>query len=517
MCISLSSLPLGRIFTLDLHSSTRDLATTPGRRKIGLALRSLAILSLLLVSSLIIAPRVLAFANGENGSVVIGQPNFTSQEKISPLVNSSRFSDPFDVKFDSSGNLWVVDSANSRILEFKPPFTNDEQASVVLGEPNFATSFIGGTTFINGTVLYVPEAIAFDSSGNLWVSDSGDGRIVEFTAPFSTNENASLVLGEPTLAIGSVGGTEPASQTDLNAPAGITFDSSGNLWVADAGNDRVLEFKAPFSDGEASSVVLGQGNFTANDFPNEPGCPPTCNQPTAATLDAPYDVVFDASGNLWVADRDDWRVSEFSAPFSNGESATLTVGGACAIFGEVLEANCMSVIDYITFDHSGMLWVSDTGNGRVLGFPAPFASGENATVVLGEPDFATTYGVVVNATQSNLVSPEGIAFDSAGNLWVADDGLNRVMDFPASASGGTSTTSTTKVSTTTTSTTSLQQTSVPLSTTSTTAPSTSASTSSSGQVPEFPFQALAMTTVAALVVASYLLVRRRSEGRLSTG
>jgi len=173
----------------------------------------------------------------------------------------------------------------------------------------------------------------------------------------------------------------------------------------------------------------------------------------------------------------------------------------------------MSVIDFIGFDHSGMLWVSDTGNGRVLGFPAPFSVSENATVVLGEPDFATTYGIVVNATQSNLVSPEGIAFDSSGNLWVADGGLYRVMDFPASATGGTSTTSTTShASSTTTSTTSTKQTSIPTSTTSTTAQSTSPSTSTSGQVPEFPFQALAFTTVAVLIVASYLLVRRRTAG-----
>jgi len=516
--ISLCSLPLGRIFTLDLHSSSRNLAPAPGRRTIGLALRSLAILSLLLVSSLVIAPRALAFANGENGSVVIGQPNFTALEKVSPTVNSSRLSDPTDVKFDSSGNLWVVDAANSRILEFKAPFTNDEQASLVLGEPNLETSFIGGTTFINGTVLYVPEAIAFDSSGNLWVSDSGDSRIVEFTAPFSTDENASLVLGEPTLAVGAVGGTVPASQTNLNAPGGLTFDSSGNLWVADSGFDRVIEFKAPFSDGEAASAVLGQDNYTAKEFPNEPGCPPNCGQPTAATLYGPNDVAFDSSGNLWVADRNDHRVSEFTAPFSNGEAAALTVGGSCAIFGEVLEANCMSVIDYIGFDHSGMLWVSDTGNGRVLGFPAPFSASENATVVLGEPDFATTYGFVVNATQSNLVSPEGIAFDSSGNLWVADGGLYRVMDFPASTSGGTSTTSTTihASTTTTSSTTSAQHTSVSVSTTSTTAQSTTASTSTSGQVPEFPFQALAFTTVAVLVVASYLLVRRRTAVRPQT-
>lgn len=497
-----------------MRFTSRYFASTHKNRRVVFALRSVVLLSLLLITSLVIAPRALAFANGENASVVLGQPDFNTNSKIAPLINESRFSNPTDVKFDSNGNLWVADASNGRILEFAAPLTNDEKASVVLGEPNFSTSYLGYSLTTNGTVLFDPEAIAFDSSGNLWVSDTGEARIVEFTAPFTTGENATLALGVPNLK--TAGDTNnPASQTNLNSPEGLTFDSTGNLWVADSGYYRVEEFTAPFSNGEAASLVLGQDNFTAKNFPNEPDCPPTCNQPTAATLSSPNDVAFDSSGNLWVADRDDYRISEFTPPFSNGQAAALTVGGACGIFGEELGANCMGVIDFIAFDHNGMLWVSDTANGRILGFPSPLSSGENATLVLGEPDFATTYGVLVNATQSNLVSPEGIAFDSSGNLWVADDGLNRVLAFPASTTGGTSTTSTTaQGSTTTTSTSSIGTSTGQTQTTSATTQSTVSQTSSSGGVPEFPFQAIAMTAVAVLVVASYILLRRRTTGGL---
>ena len=467
-----------------------------------------------------------AFSNGQNASVVIGQPNFTTKLSIAPLVNQSRLDTPYDSKFDSSGNLWVVDSANSRILEFKPPFSTGESASVVLGEPNFESSFLGGSTQINGTVLYVPEAITFDSSGNMWVSDTGDARVVEFTAPFSTGENASLVLGVPTLNIAG-DNTAPASQSNLNTPAGLTFDSSGNLWVADPGFYRVVEFKAPLSDGESASVVLGQDNFTAKQFPNEPNCPPACNTPTAATLDAPYDVAFDHSGNLWVADRDDYRVSEFTQPFTNGQAASTAVGGSCSIFGVVMAANCMSVIEFIGFDRSGTLWVSDTGNGRVLGFPAPLTAGENATVVLGEPDFKTTYGFSWNATQSLLIAPEGFAFDSSGNLWVSDSGVNRVLEFSSSAVASTSTVSSTISTTSQTSasspvpsTTLAQQTTTAQVATSSapqqTASSSSTSSSGGGSVPEFPYQSMAVAAITVLVVASYLLMRRRSVGQLPT-
>jgi len=310
----------------------------------------------------------------------------------------------------------------------------------------------------------------------------------------------------------------PASQSNLNAPEGLTFDSSGNLWVADPGYYRVEEFMTPFSNGEAASLVLGQDNFTAKNFPNEPSCPPQCGTPTMSTLDGPNDVAFDSAGNLWVADRNDHRVSEFTPPFTNGEAASTTVGGDCSIFGQVLAANCASVIDFIGFDHSGLLWVSDTGNGRVLGFPAPLTSGENASFVLGEPDFQTTYGFTVNATQSNLVSPEGLAFDSSGNLWISDSGLNRVLEFSSSVTGTTITSSSTTVASTTASTTTptQQTTSVQLSTTATSV-TTTGSPTSSGSVPELPFQGVALAALAVIVVASYLLVRRRTVGRSPAG
>jgi len=503
-----------------LRLSIKD-SRSSHKRKSGLPLWGLALLFLLVASGILAVPRVVAFSNGQNASIVIGQSGFFANSKIAPLINQSRFSVPYDVKFDSSGNLWVADSADSRVLEFKAPFSSDESASVVLGESSFSTSYLSGSTGLNGTVLSTPEAIAFDSSGNLWVSDTGDGRIVEFKAPFSTGENASLVLGVPNLHTEGGGLDLPASQSDLNSPAGITFDSSGNLWVADSGYYRVTEFKAPLSNGENASVVLGQDNFTAKDFPNESDCPPSCDTPTMATLNNPFDVAFDSFGNLWVADRSDHRVVEFTPPFSDGQTASVAVGGSCAIFGEVLAANCLSVTEFLGFDHSGMLWVSDTGNGRVLGFPSPITSGENATVVLGEPDFATTFGVVVNATQSNMVNPEGFAFDSSGNIWVTDSGLNRVLEFTASAVVSTSTThsvSQSTVSTGVSSVSSIQTTTgAPTETTSSAAQptisSSAAASGSGGGVPEFPYQAALVATFTVLVVASYLLAKGRTERR----
>ena len=80
--------------------------------------------------------RAYAFTNGQNASIVIGQKDFTSHAQA---TSQSGLAVPEQVDFDSSGNMWVLDSANFRVLEFKPPFTTNMGASLVIGQPNFTT------------------------------------------------------------------------------------------------------------------------------------------------------------------------------------------------------------------------------------------------------------------------------------------------------------------------------------------------------------------------------------------
>jgi sugar lactone lactonase YvrE len=195
----------------------------------------------------------LPFSTGMNASLVIGQQNFTSQTFT---VTASGLSNPWGIAFDSTGNLWVSDSSNNRIPEFKPPFATGMNASLVIGQQNF-TSQIFSTT---AAELDGPMEIAFDSNGNLWVVDSGNNRVLEFTTPFSTGMSVSLVIGQDGFTTNSA----VTSQSSLQNPAGLAFDSSGNLWVTDSNNNRTLEFASPFSTGENASLVLGQENFTTD-------------------------------------------------------------------------------------------------------------------------------------------------------------------------------------------------------------------------------------------------------------
>ena len=448
-------------------------------RSIGISL--LGLMSILLLG---FVSHALAFSNGQSANLVIGESSLTS---FNPGATTMGLVAPYAVAFDSHGDLWVADSYGNRVLEYKAPFSTGEAASLVIGQPDF-TSLSPATT---STGLNTPNDLAFDSSGNLWVVDSSNNRVVEYEAPFSTGEAASLVLGQPNFTSNSFNVT---SASNLNSPYGLAFDSSGNLWVADLLNGRVLEFAAPFSTNEAASVVIGEPNFAAsNDEVNKAG------------LNAPNALAFDSSGNLWIVDGH--RVLEYSAPFSTHEAASLVIGQNTFTNSSVVTTSTgVDSPDGIAFDSSGNLWIADGGNNRVLEYKAPFSTFEAASLVIGQANFTSSgTSPVTNPTATNLTQPAGIAFDSSGNLWVADFGEARVLEY-ASSGGSASTSATTAKSTASTSMSTSTQTS---SASATSVTSTSTSTTSGGGVPVYPYQFGVATVFTVLLLVSYLLVRRR--------
>jgi sugar lactone lactonase YvrE len=490
---------------------------------------SFGIMAVLLFSAFLSVPAAHAFVNGQNAAIVIGQPNFTSSTGGD---TQNTLNDPQGIAFDSSGNLWVADATNGRVLEFKAPLSTGESASVVSGQASFtaqnANCFASST--IAASCLGVPEGMAFDSHGDLWVVDSGNGRIVEFTPPFTNDENASVAIGVPNLTTADFA-PNAVSASGLNLPGGISFDTSGNLWVADTLNNRVLEFKAPLTTGENAGVVLGQDNFTSNTPLYSSGCPQGQECPTAVGLTAPDGVTVDSSGNVWTAERGTGRILEFKAPISTGESASLVLGQAkLTTFGDAGGFYCSAVTpanfcvepDSLTFDSSGRIWVADTDYYRVLAFNPPFTTNETASLVLGFDNFTAIPPIDQNASASDLSIPESVAIDSSGNVWVSDSGQNRVVEFPASATGTTSGASSSSVSTSSSAQTSsgssssssaatIAQSSVSQSSVS----STSSSSSASSVSLSFGYIAIVLVVVLMELIVSGLVVvgRRRRPTR----
>lgn len=348
--------------------------------------------------------RVLLYASPlttyENASVVLGQQDFISGD--APMqVTANQFT-PEAVAIDSSGNLFVADSDSCRILRFQPPFQNNMNASLVIGSSSLTSASASDCTATATTLgqansghTYGPAAMAFDGSGNLWVADSPNSRVLEFEAPLSSGMSASAVIGQTGMTVAgcnqSATSSAPTASTLCNVQ-GVAFDSSGDLWTVDSGNSRVLEFKPPFSTGMAASLELGQPASSAftSSSPND-----NAVRPTASTLDLPAGIALDSAGNLWISDTGNSRVLQYAAPFSNGMAAALELGqpssSAFTSGHENVDQSGLAGPSEISFDKNGNLLVNDTGNNRVMIFPPPFTNGMNAAATLGQVVFSSGY------------------------------------------------------------------------------------------------------------------------------
>lgn len=419
-----------------------------------------------------------SLADGQAADGVIGQASFTANIASDTAANLNI---PCAVTVDASANLWVVDCNNNRVLRYPAPVTSGESADLVIGEPDFLST-AGGTS--TSTVLS-PEGAKFDPGGNLWVADAGNNRILRFPAPFSTGENADIVIGQDDFESDGTA-TDSAS---FSYPSGLAFDAAGDLWVADAGNARALEFQVPLSSGMDASLVLGQADFVSNG---------TNTSSTTLGAYAPGDVTLDSSGDVWLLDWGNNRALRYDVPLSSGMAASIVLGQQDFISnGSTATAAGLNAPVGIILDGSGDVWIQDLNN-RVLRYPAPISSAESANLVLGQPNFtdaqANALGagalqfpadVLIDAahnrafvadngdnrvlvwnnlsgwangqaadavlgqanasdnmaageTASGLSSPTGLAVDSSGNLWVADTNNARVVRFPAPFTTGMS-------------------------------------------------------------------------------
>ncbi len=232
--------------------------------------------------------------------IVIGQPNFTSAgaNRDSGLQNYPEFPsagastlcglppEAFSIgesgsgasmAVDTSGNLYVYDACNHRVLKYDRPFDTDTLADDVWGQDDFASH---GQN--KGAGPYAPTAtslsycwgntnswtagVEVDSSGNLWVADSCNNRVLRYP---NGSHTPDLVLGKKEFDSFAYG----PGLNQLQTPTALRFNSNGWLYVADAGNNRVLVFKPPFSSG-MEGRVFGSGFLLPEgiDFdPTEPG------------------------------------------------------------------------------------------------------------------------------------------------------------------------------------------------------------------------------------------------------
>ena len=181
--------------------------------------------------------------------------------------SNSTLCGPQGVATDSANaNLLIADTSNNRVLRWPYSATAGPAAAanVVLGQSDFTHN---SSNTVDATGLWGPSAAAIDKSvtpNRLWVVDTNNNRVLGYAsaATFATYPAATIVIGQADFYSGSCNqGIGPSSKT-LSAPNAAAVDATGNLYVADGNNNRVLEYTAPFKSGktadQAAAVVFGQ-------------------------------------------------------------------------------------------------------------------------------------------------------------------------------------------------------------------------------------------------------------------
>jgi sugar lactone lactonase YvrE len=349
-----------------------------------------------LAASLVVATMVsvIAAATGDTtADLVLGQENLV--QGGTNLVDAQGMSSPESAVVDSAGHLFVADASNSRVLGWSSvaALVSGQSADLVIGQPDGLSWLCEAGGAPSAATLCGPRGLALDAAGDLYVADTGNNRVLVYAPPYANADcsstpcigaAATMVFGQNGSFTSSTANAGGISASSLSAPAGVAVDSAGNLFISDGSNNRVLEFNTPLDSGSGENgagdaiadAVFGQGGLFTSNLANNGGV-------TKSSLSNPQGVALDTSGNLYVADEWNSRVLEYNTPLNPSSSET-DPGNADAdnVFGQ-----------------GGLFTQAVADNGGV--------------------------------TAGSLEFPQGVAVDSAGDLFVADSSNNRVLEFNA--------------------------------------------------------------------------------------
>jgi sugar lactone lactonase YvrE len=331
----------------------------------------------------------------------------------SGAATAAQLNYPYGVAVDSAGNLYIADTDNGRIRKVWA-------AGIISTVAGGGTASPGDGGAATAAQLTNPTGVAVDSAGNLYIADSGSNLIRKVT----TGGIISTVAGGGTATPGDGGA---ATAAKLNSPWGVAVDSAGNLYIAEQGSSRIRKV----TPAGVISTVAGIG---ASGFAGDGG------SATAAELNHPYGVAVDSASNLYIADTTNRRIRKVTAA---GVISTVAGTGPAGFNGDGGAATAAQ-LNYpygVTVDSVGNLYIADSLNYRVRKVTA---AGVISTVAgNGVSGFSGDGGA---ATAAQLYVPSAIAFDSTGNLYIADTNNSRVREatgvgsysvfFPQVAVGG---------------------------------------------------------------------------------
>ena len=323
--------------------------------------------------------------------------------------SGAQFDNPYGIALDSGGNLYVTDKGSQVIRKV----TSGGAVTTIAG---LAGSI--GTT--DGTAADArfnqPTGVAVGSAGDLYVADSANNAIRRV----ATDGSVTTLSGTPGTG-GSVDGIGSAAL--FRQPYGVAIDSSGNVYVADFGNNSIRKVT---QTGTATTLAGVEGTSTVASSLGEPSPAGHADGTgAAASFNQPTGIAIDSSGNLYVSDTGNNTIRKVT---SGGVVTTLagTAGTTGSADGTGAAARFNGPRG-LTVDGGGNVYVCDAGNSLIR----KITSAGVVTTLAGLADnFAVEFGTGSSAI---FDVPAGIAVDSGGNLYLSEELGNVIAKGSASS------------------------------------------------------------------------------------
>jgi sugar lactone lactonase YvrE len=305
------------------------------------------------------------------------------------------------VAADSAGNLYMPDDLNSVVWKFTASTKTVSVVAGTIGDTGDGTP-PGPAAQTN---LLEPEAVALNAAGDLFIADWGTETVYKVSAQtgiLSTYAGGGTNFNYPTLGDGGL-----ATNATIGDVEGLAVDASGNLYIADGELGRIRRVDAV--TGIITSVAGKTGATTLGDK----------GLATAAMLNVPTNIAFDSSGNLYIVDSDDARIRKVTA--ATGIITTVAGKGIPGSSGDGGLATSAEIDPAgLAVDASGAVYFGDV-NSTIR----KFLPGGNISTIAGTGYFGYE-GDGGAARMAELYQAEGLTFDKAGNLYLADSSNIRV-------------------------------------------------------------------------------------------
>ena len=308
-------------------------------------------------------------------------------------ATEAAMSDPMGIAVDHQGNLFISDTFNGRVRRV------DALTGIITTVAgNGKSGFTGDDGPAMDASLGGPEGLALDAQGNLFIWDGRLRRVDALTGIITT------VAGNGQNGFSGDGG--PATSASFGPTHGVAVDARGDVFLSDLINDRIRRVDA------ATGIITTVAGNGVEGYGGDGG------PATSASLNWPYGVALDDKGNLFIGDEHNNRVRRIDA--ATGIITTVAGNGQSAFSGDGGLATSASLRPAgVAVDRDGDLFIADAANNRILRVDGK--SGILATLAGGGDG-----GDHGPATDGILVAPTGIATDQYGNVFIAEPDGKRV-------------------------------------------------------------------------------------------